>query len=61
MSVHVGSQSGTVGGSQSILIKAAGSTATGSETVAIGGALLEQVGNPATGAAGFAEAVALAA
>ncbi len=56
----LGSQSATVAGSQSILIKATGGTTVGSESVAIGGALLEQVGNPAAGAASFAEAAVLA-
>lgn len=60
MMVEVGSQSGTVGGSQSLLIKANGSTSTGSEAVLVGGALLERVGDPATGAKAFAEAAALA-
>ncbi len=60
MSVDVASQSGTVGGSQSLLIEANGSTSTGSEYVVIGGALFEQVGSPAAGAAAFAESAALA-
>jgi type VI secretion system secreted protein VgrG len=53
LKIAVGSQGANVAGSQSILIKAAGSTSIGSESVAIGGSLLEQVGN-------FAEAAVLA-
>jgi type VI secretion system secreted protein VgrG len=60
LKVAVGSQGAIVAGSQSLLIKAAGSTSIGSESVAIGGSLLEQVGNPADGAAAFAEAAVLA-
>lgn len=57
----VGSQSASVGANQSLMLKAAGRTTTGSENVLVGGALLEQVGNPVAGAAGFAEAAALSA
>ncbi len=58
--VSVGSQSASVSGMQKLLIKATGSTSVGSEAVLVGGALIEQVGNPATGAKAFAQAAVLA-
>jgi type VI secretion system secreted protein VgrG len=60
MRVHVGSQIGTVGGSQNILINAEGATTTGSEAVSVGGSLIEIVGNPASGLKNFAQAAVLA-
>ena len=57
--VGVGSQSATVAGNQTLTLLATGSTAVGSEAVLIGGALLEKVGNPATGLAEFAKAALL--
>ncbi|WP_437621376.1 type VI secretion system Vgr family protein [Sorangium sp. So ce1151] len=53
--VGVGSQTATVSGNQTITIKATGSTSVGSESVLVGGALVEQVGNPADGLAAFAK------
>jgi type VI secretion system secreted protein VgrG len=58
--VGVGSQNATVSGNQTLTLKATGATAVGSETVLIGGALIEQVGNPVSGLAEFAKAAALA-
>jgi type VI secretion system secreted protein VgrG len=48
--VHAASQSATVGGSQSIYVKGNVSVAVDSEAVVVGGACLEKVGNPVTGA-----------
>lgn len=58
--VSVGSQTATVSGNQTLTLLATGSTAVGSETVLIGGALIEQVGDPAAGLAEFAKAAVLA-
>jgi type VI secretion system secreted protein VgrG len=53
------SQSLSVDGSQTIRVKGDMGIATGSESVTIGGALLEKVGNPVDGAIALAEAAAL--
>jgi len=58
--VGVGSQSATVSGNQTLTIKATGSTTVDSETVLIGGALIEQVGDPVAGLAEFAKAAVIA-
>ena len=58
--VSAASQSGFVGGSQDIYVKGNFSVGVGSEAVMIGGALLEQVGDPASGAAHLAVSAALA-
>lgn len=58
--VSVASESISVGGSQDVLIKAVSASKVGSESVSVGGSLTELVGNPATGAANFAKAAALA-
>lgn len=58
--VSVGSQTATIGGDQTLTIKATASRAVGSETVVIGGALVEKVGNPVDGLAGFAKAAVIA-
>jgi type VI secretion system secreted protein VgrG len=47
---EVGSQTSTVGASQNIYVKGNLNVSVGSESVLIGGALLEKVGNPVTGA-----------
>jgi len=57
--VSAASQSGSVGGSQDIYVKGNFSVGVASEAVAIGAALLEQVGNPASGAANLATSAAL--
>lgn len=57
--VGVGSQTGTVSGNQTITIKATGSTTVDTETVLVGGALIENVGNPVNGLAEFAKAAAI--
>ena len=60
MIIEVASQHASVGGVQSIHTKGDQTTKTGSELVAVGGALLEKVGNPVTGALNLGKAVALA-
>lgn len=57
--VGVGSQTATVSGNQTITIKATGSTTVDTETVLVGGALIENVGNPVQGLAAFAKAAAI--
>ncbi|MCC6524046.1 MAG: type VI secretion system tip protein VgrG [Polyangiaceae bacterium] len=56
----VDSQSISVAGKHDVLVKAAATCKVGSEKVAVGGALVEQVGNPVDGLKGFAEAAVLA-
>ena len=58
--VSVGSQSGTVSGNQTLTLNATGGTEVDSETVLVGGALIEQVGNPITGLGEFAKAAIIA-
>ena len=58
--VSAGSQSASVAGSQTVYVKGDFSVSVASETVSIGGALLEKVGNPASGAAHLALSAALA-
>ena len=54
------SQALSVGGSQTIRVKGDMGINTGSETVLIGGALLEKVGNPVDGAIALGKAAAVA-
>ncbi|APR87916.1 Putative VGR-related protein [Minicystis rosea] len=58
--VSADTQSASVGGLQKVYVKGDLSVSVGSEAVVIGGALLEQVGNPASGAANLATSAALA-
>lgn len=57
--VGLGSQSATVSGNQTITVQATASTRVASETVIVGAALIEKVGNPASGFAEFAKAAVL--
>jgi type VI secretion system secreted protein VgrG len=56
---EMASQAASVGGSQKIYVKGNFTTTVKSDTIAIGAALLEQVGNPVTGATNLATAAAL--
>ncbi len=58
--VSVASQSASVGGLQTVYVKGDFSVGVDSEVVMVGGALLEKVGNPASGAANLALSAALA-
>ncbi len=58
--VVASSQSASVGGLQRITVKGNQSVGVGSETVLVGAALVEQVGNPVTGALNLAASRALA-
>jgi type VI secretion system secreted protein VgrG len=58
--VSAASQTATVGGSQEIYVKGNLNVATGSEGVTVGGALLEKIGNPVTGALNLGVNAALA-
>ena len=57
--VSVGTEEASVGGSQKIYTKGDISIGVGSESVTVGGALLEQVGSPASGAANLAFAAVM--
>lgn len=59
--VSVASQTAKVGGSQTIKVLGDMGITSGSESVTIGGMLLEKVGNPVTGLLGLAKAAALEA
>jgi type VI secretion system secreted protein VgrG len=56
---QLGSQSATVGGLQKIYVKGDQGVGVGSESVLVGGALLEKVGNPVTGAINLGVSAAL--
>jgi type VI secretion system secreted protein VgrG len=58
--VGAASQAAVVGGNQDITINATGVTGVGSETVLVGAALIEAVGNPASGLGEFVKAAAIA-
>ncbi len=57
--VSVGSQTASVGGSQKVYVKGNYTSGVASESVLIGAALIEQVGDPAQGAANLAKAAAM--
>ena len=58
--VSVGSQTASVGGTQKVFVNGNHAVNVGSETVSIGAALIENVGNPASGALNLAKAGLLA-
>ena len=58
--ISLGTQSASVGGVQQVYVKGNLSIGVDSEVVVIGGALLEKVGNPASGAANLAASAVLA-
>lgn len=60
MSTSAGTQSATVGGNQTLTLNATAATVVGSETVLVGGALVEKVGNPASGLGEFVKAAVIA-
>jgi type VI secretion system secreted protein VgrG len=57
--VSVASQTASVGGSQKVYVKGNYTSGVASESVLIGAALIEQVGDPAQGAANLAKAAAM--